>query len=182
MAIMAENDWYAVLQLAPEATIEQIAQAVEKRSRQATALANTAPERSQQLREQIRAIKRDLLSGDEARASYDAARRAQTEQPDADPARYSQPHQQHYPPGYQQWDAATTAQPRRANPVHEVPAERVDMLAMWRERATGRQVLHPVQRATRHRRNVYSGEHRGAEPERMSVLRHRRRLDPPVLP
>lgn len=94
---MATNDWYAMLNLAPEATTEQIAEAVEKRSRQAASLANTAPERSQQLREQTRAIKRDLLSGDEARARYDAERQApgQAVPPlPAQPTHYHQPAQQ----------------------------------------------------------------------------------------
>ncbi len=74
MTRMAESDWYALLKLRPDATTEEIAAVVEKRSRQASAMANTHPERSQQLREQVRAIKRDLLSGPEARAAYDAAR------------------------------------------------------------------------------------------------------------
>jgi hypothetical protein len=73
---MTGNDWYAVLGLAASASTEEITAAVEKRSRQASAMANTAPERSQQLREQLRALKRDLLSGDDARERYDAARRA----------------------------------------------------------------------------------------------------------
>lgn len=72
MTIMADKNWYLVLQLSPDATVDEIAAAVQKRSRQAAALANTAPERSQQLREQTRAIKRDLLSGEAARAAYDA--------------------------------------------------------------------------------------------------------------
>ena len=74
------GDWYAELRLQPDASTNEIAQAVEKRSRQATALANTAPERSQLLREQVRAMKRDLLSGDDARQRYDAARAANTGQ------------------------------------------------------------------------------------------------------
>jgi len=71
---MAEKDWYAELRLPPDASTEQIREAVERRSRQGAALANAAPERSQQLRDQVRAIKRDLLSGDDARQAYDAAR------------------------------------------------------------------------------------------------------------
>jgi hypothetical protein len=67
MGLMMEHDWYAYLQLPPDATAEDIEGAVERLSRQATALATTSPERSQLLRETIRAIKRDLLSGPESR-------------------------------------------------------------------------------------------------------------------
>jgi hypothetical protein len=74
VAAMTEHDWYAYLQLAPEATTGDIEQAVERLSRQASALAVTAPERSQLLRETTRAIKRDLLSGPESRPHYDAPR------------------------------------------------------------------------------------------------------------
>jgi hypothetical protein len=74
MLTMPGQDWYAVLQLRADATTQEITAAVERRSRQAASLANTAPERSQQLREQVRAIKRDLLSGTEARERYDAGR------------------------------------------------------------------------------------------------------------
>ena len=70
------EDWYAYLRLSPEATTEQIEQAVERLSRQAAALAPTAPERSQLLRETVRSIKRDLLSGQESRQRYDAGRAA----------------------------------------------------------------------------------------------------------
>jgi curved DNA-binding protein CbpA len=138
MVVMAHKDWYALLQLPPEATTDEIAQAVEKRSRQATALANTAPERSQQLREQTRAIKRDLLSGDEARAAYDVARLGHAEtsappaaepdttiDPDAQPfaTGYTQPaHQdfQYQQPGYDQqytqpWGRAQPVRPRSSN-------------------------------------------------------------------
>lgn len=66
-----QEDWYAYLGLSPQAPEEQIAQAVERLSRQATALAVTAPERSQRLRDTIRLIKRDLLSGQENRQRYD---------------------------------------------------------------------------------------------------------------
>lgn len=66
------NNWYAYLGLSPEATAEEIQGAVERLSRQASALAATSPERSQLLRETIRAIKRDLLSGPENRRRYDA--------------------------------------------------------------------------------------------------------------
>lgn len=71
-----QEDWYAYLNIAPDAPIEQVEQAVERLSRQATALAVTAPERSQRLRDTVRSIKRDLLSGPEARARYDAEREA----------------------------------------------------------------------------------------------------------
>jgi hypothetical protein len=71
-----QPDWYEVLKLAPDAATEQIEAAVERLSRQATALAVTAPERSQRLRDQVRAIKRDLLSGPESRERYDTARAA----------------------------------------------------------------------------------------------------------
>ena len=74
MALMTEHDWYAYLQLPLQASIRDVEQAVERLSRQASALATTAPERSQQLRETIRSIKRDLLSGPESPRSYDAPR------------------------------------------------------------------------------------------------------------
>lgn len=65
------SDWYSVLGLSPAASADEIAVAVERLSRQASALAVTAPERSQQLREVTRAIKRDLLSGQDSRRRYD---------------------------------------------------------------------------------------------------------------
>jgi hypothetical protein len=71
-----ESDWYAVLGLGPQAAAEEISTAVERLSRQASALANTAPHRSQELREITRAIKRDLLSGTESRQRYDRSRLA----------------------------------------------------------------------------------------------------------
>lgn len=64
-------DWYSFLGVGPEATTEQIATAVERLSRQANALALTAPERARQLRDQARAVKQDLLSGPESRQRYD---------------------------------------------------------------------------------------------------------------
>jgi Double zinc ribbon len=67
-------DWYAVLGLSPSAGGDEITAAVERMSRQATALSVTAPERSRQLRDQIRAIKQDLLAGDAQRQRYDADR------------------------------------------------------------------------------------------------------------
>jgi hypothetical protein len=78
-----QEDWYAYLNIATDAGTEQIEQAVERLSRQATALAVTAPERSQRLRDTVRTIKRDLLSGPEARARYDAGRNAAAEPPQA---------------------------------------------------------------------------------------------------
>jgi curved DNA-binding protein CbpA len=69
------SDWYSVLGLSPAASADEIAVAVERLSRQASALAVTAPERSQQLREVTRAIKRDLLSGLEGRRRYDQSLR-----------------------------------------------------------------------------------------------------------
>jgi Double zinc ribbon len=71
MGPTAERDWYAYLRLSPDAPADEIERAVERLSRQASALAATAPERSQQLRETVRAMKRDLLSGPEARHRYD---------------------------------------------------------------------------------------------------------------
>jgi Double zinc ribbon len=67
-------DWYAYLRLAPGATAEELQRAVERISGQANALAATAPERSQLMRENIRAIKHDLLSGPEQRRHYDEQR------------------------------------------------------------------------------------------------------------
>jgi hypothetical protein len=64
-------DWYSVLGLDTAAPTEQITAAVEKLARQANALALTAPERARQLRDQVRAIKQDLLSGPERRQLYD---------------------------------------------------------------------------------------------------------------
>lgn len=81
-----QPDWFEYLKLAPDAPAEQVEQAVERLSRQAAALAVTAPERSQQLRDTVRAIKRDLLSGAENRARYDAARAAAPAAPGAPPA------------------------------------------------------------------------------------------------
>ena len=66
-----QEDWYGYLNIAPDAPTEQVEQAVERLSRQATALAVTAPERSQRLRDTTRLIKRDLLSGQENRQRYD---------------------------------------------------------------------------------------------------------------
>jgi len=81
-----QEDWYAYLNIATDTPTDQIEQAVEKLSRQAAALAVTAPERSQRLRDTVRAIKRDLLSGPEARARYDAGRDAGSVPPPPPPA------------------------------------------------------------------------------------------------
>lgn len=72
---LTSDGWYTYLRLSPEVTTAEIEGAVERLSRQASALAATAPERSQSLRETIRAIKRDLLSGPENRRHYDERRR-----------------------------------------------------------------------------------------------------------
>lgn len=73
MELAESNNWYAFLRLSPAAREDEIQSAVERLSRQASALAVTAPERSQSLRETVRAIKRDLLSGPESRWRYDAS-------------------------------------------------------------------------------------------------------------
>jgi rubrerythrin len=65
------GNWYAVLAVSPDATAQQITAAVERLARQANALSITAPERARALRDQIRAIKQDLLSGTEQRLRYD---------------------------------------------------------------------------------------------------------------
>jgi len=67
----SSKSWYETLGLEPDAPIGTIADAIERLSRQASALANTAPERSQQLRDRIRAMRQDLMSGPEARRRYD---------------------------------------------------------------------------------------------------------------
>lgn len=96
------EDWYAYLRLSPQAPTEQIEEAVERLSRQAAALAVTAPERSQLLRETVRSIKRDLLSGPESRQRYDAGRAAAAQQavppPQAQPQQAMPPVQQLAPP------------------------------------------------------------------------------------
>ncbi len=76
MELTKSDNWYTYLGLSPEAATEEIQSAVERLSRQASALAATSPERSQLMRETIRAIKRDLLSGPENRRLYDAQRAA----------------------------------------------------------------------------------------------------------
>lgn len=73
MELTQNDNWYAYLRLPRDATAQEIAGAVERLSRQASALSVTAPERSQLLRETIRAMKRDLLSGPENRRRYDVS-------------------------------------------------------------------------------------------------------------
>jgi curved DNA-binding protein CbpA len=87
METMPGPDWYAFLRLAPDASADEIASAVERLSRQASALATTAPERSHELRETLRSIKRDLLSGPENRQRYDQSlAQARSAVPPAAPA------------------------------------------------------------------------------------------------
>jgi hypothetical protein len=66
------RNWYEMLGLDPSATNEEIAAATERLARQAASLATTSPERSQQLRDTVRTIRADLLTGQDARARYDA--------------------------------------------------------------------------------------------------------------
>jgi rubrerythrin len=65
------SNWYAVLGVDRAATTEQITAAVERLARHANALSLTAPERARRLRDQVRAIKQELLSGTEQRERYD---------------------------------------------------------------------------------------------------------------
>jgi ARC6-like, IMS domain len=69
----ANNNHYAFLGLEPFASVEDVAAAVERVSKQANALANTNPARSQELREELRQIRYDLLTTDERRYTYDNA-------------------------------------------------------------------------------------------------------------
>jgi hypothetical protein len=71
------SNWYTVLGVDPAATAGQITSAVERLARQANALSLTAPERARQLRDQVRAIKQDLLAGTEQRERYDLQLRGQ---------------------------------------------------------------------------------------------------------
>lgn len=64
-------DWYEMLGIEPNASDAELAEAVGRLSRQASVMANTAPERSQRLRDQVRAIRGDLLAGEVARTRYD---------------------------------------------------------------------------------------------------------------
>lgn len=65
------RDLYTVLGVSRDASAETITEAVDRLTRQASVLANTAPERSQQLREQIRSVKERLLGSDDERRRYD---------------------------------------------------------------------------------------------------------------
>jgi predicted Zn-ribbon and HTH transcriptional regulator len=65
------KDWYQELGLTPAAELSDIDAAIERKSRQASAIANTAPDRSQQIRDLIRAMRSDLLSGPVKRREYD---------------------------------------------------------------------------------------------------------------
>jgi hypothetical protein len=65
------KDWYEALGLTSDADLRDIDVAIERKSRQASAIANTAPDRSQQIRDMIRAIRSDLLSGVDKRHEYD---------------------------------------------------------------------------------------------------------------
>ena len=77
------TDFYAKLSVTTTATEDEVRAAVEALSRKATAMANTAPERSQGLREQVRQIKATLLSGPTERAAYDATLAATSSAPAA---------------------------------------------------------------------------------------------------
>ena len=119
METMPGPDWYAVLRLTPDASAEEIASAVERLSRQASALATTAPERSQQLRETLRSIKRDLLSGPENRQRYDQSRaQARNAVPPQAPAAPTAPAAQR-PPAPQYPAAPASAPASAAGPVPE---------------------------------------------------------------
>ena len=72
-SIGGASNWYDVLDLQMDASTAEISESAERLSRQAAAIANTAPERSQHLRDIVRAIRADLLSGPAARQQYDAA-------------------------------------------------------------------------------------------------------------
>lgn len=67
---------YEILSLGRDADDDAIRAAVERLTRQANALANTAPERSQQLWDHARAAKQTLLGGPTARDAYDRALQA----------------------------------------------------------------------------------------------------------
>jgi Double zinc ribbon len=115
MALTTERDWYAYLQLPPQASTRDVEQAIERLSRQASALATTAPERSQQLRETIRSIKSDLLSGPESPRRYDVPR-AQDPAPLSPPATAIAP-----PPAPAPKHAKPAAAPVPSAPVYAAP-------------------------------------------------------------
>src|SRR5215471_11897420 len=89
------TSWYSLLGVAPDATAEQITAAVERLMRQANALSVTAPERAGQIRDQVRAIRQDLLAGADQRKRYDEglaarSRSAEPWRPAAPPQRPEQ--------------------------------------------------------------------------------------------
>ena len=156
MELAESNNWYAFLRLSPAAREDEIQSAVERLSRQASALAVTAPERSQSLRETVRAIKRDLLSGPESRRRYDAshpqrpALAAQARR-GAAAARCRPRPDLCRPAGTYAGPARTRA--ARAGAVRipgtrltpgPVPAYRLDLPRVRQWRRTERQVLHQV--------------------------------------
>jgi hypothetical protein len=67
------KNWYEILGVPTDAPSSDVTSAVERLSRQASALANVSPDRSQQLRDLVRSIRQDLVSGQEARDQYDHA-------------------------------------------------------------------------------------------------------------
>jgi len=67
----SQNNHYRYLDVELFASSEVVAEAVERLSKQANALANTTPARSQDIRERLRQINQDLLTGDERRGAYD---------------------------------------------------------------------------------------------------------------
>jgi uncharacterized membrane protein (DUF373 family)/RNA polymerase subunit RPABC4/transcription elongation factor Spt4 len=65
------DDLYKVLGVERDANEESLTTAIDRLTRQASALANVSPERSQQIREQLRSAKEYLLSGADVRERYD---------------------------------------------------------------------------------------------------------------
>ena len=65
------RDWYALLGVERSASDNEISAAADKLARTAAALAVTNVERSHQIRETVRSIRRDLLSDPDARRRYD---------------------------------------------------------------------------------------------------------------
>ena len=131
---MTEHDWYAYLRLPPEATAGDIERVVERLSRQASALAATASERSQLLRETVRAIKRDLLPGPGSPAAPRRTARAASRPARAGAARA----------GAARAGAARTRRPGRRRTPGPLPAYRLDLPCLRQGRRAQRQVLHPV--------------------------------------
>ena len=106
----AGQDWYALLGVPPAASADEIAIAVEKLSRQASALSLTMPQRARLLRDQIRAIRQDLLSGTAQRRRYDQALAGRRVPP---------------PPAPQQWPGQQPAQqwPGQQPPAPQWPGQ-----------------------------------------------------------